>query len=290
MKYIIASDFHLKYIENEDDRVRRIDVESFLLSLVGQIDGLILAGDVFDFWLEWKHVIIKNYFSTLMTLATLKNSGVRLIYLSGNHDFWLGDFLKNTIGFEIYSDFFTDEINGKKIFVSHGDLYTKNDLRYKVYRRFIRQKFVKYMLSLLHPNFCLSLTQKVSRTSRNRKDDEQTAQRKEEGQIQKAEKLSNKYDLIVFGHSHNPLQMSLGNATYINTGDWLTHNSYCYFDDETIQLKYHTNKNELDDGNLSPSVGTPFMVSENPSVGTPFMVSENPSVGTPFMVSENPSN
>jgi len=249
MRYVIASDFHLKYIENADDRERRIQVESFLSSLIGNVDGLILAGDVFDFWLEWKQVIIKNYFSTLMILAMLKKSGTRLVYLSGNHDFWLGDFLKNSIGFEIHTDFFTDEINGKKIFVSHGDLYTKNDLRYKVYRRFIRQNWIKNILSLLHPNFCLALTQKVSRTSRNRKDNEPTARRKEEGQIQKAQKLSKQYDLIVFGHSHNPLQMTLGNATYINTGDWLSHNSYCYFDDENVQLQYY--------------VGTPLAASDS---------------------------
>jgi len=238
MRYIIASDFHLKYNENADDKARRQNVENFLTSLVGNIDGLILAGDVFDFWMEWKQVIIKNYFTTLKILSTLKESGIRLVYLTGNHDFWLGDFLKNTIGFEIHNDFFTDEINGKKIFVSHGDLYTKNDLRYKVYRRFIRQNFVKYLLSLLHPNFCLSLTNKASRTSRKRKDNPKSARRKEEGQIQKAQKLSKKYDLIVFGHSHNPLQMTLGSSTYINTGDWLTHNTYCYFDDENILLRY----------------------------------------------------
>jgi len=239
MKYIIASDFHLKYLENEDDRDRRKTVESFLLSLVGQIDGLILAGDVFDFWMEWDKVIIKNYFTTLKTLSLLKETGIRLIYLAGNHDFWLGDFLKNTIGFEIYHDFFTDEINGKKIFVSHGDLYTKNDFRYKVYRRFIRLKMMKYLLSLLHPNLCLAIVNKCSRTSRSRADDETTASKKEQGHIQKAQKLSKSYDLIVFAHSHRPLQMTLGKCVYINCGDWLTHNSFCYIDDENIHLKYH---------------------------------------------------
>jgi len=244
MKYIITSDFHLKYKENADDLARRQRVEAFLLSLVGQIDGLVLAGDVFDFWMEWNKVIIKNYFTVLKVFSLLKDAGTRLVFLTGNHDFWLGEFLQNTIGFEIYENNFTDCLNGKKIFVSHGDLYTKNDLRYKVYRRCIRQKFIHKIALLLHPDLALSVSNLFSRTSRLRKDGTEVAKKKEEGHLQKAKELSKDYDLIVFGHSHNPLRMQFDESIYINCGDWLSHDSYCYFDEETIELRQYKKEME----------------------------------------------
>jgi len=244
MKYIITSDFHLKYNEKEEDKARRLRVEDFLLSLVGNIDGLVLAGDVFDFWVEWNKVIIKDYFTVLKTLSLLKDAGTRLVFLCGNHDFWLGEFLKETIGFEIYENNFIDEINGKKIFVSHGDLYTKNDFRYKVYRRLIRQKIIKNIALLLHPDLTLAISSGFSRTSRIRKDSPMVASRKEEGHIQKAMELSKDYNLIVFGHSHNPLQKMFGESIYINCGDWLSHNSYCYFDESTIELRQYKKEME----------------------------------------------
>ena len=239
MKYIIISDFHLKFHETEDDRQRRHRVESFLSSLVGNVDGLILAGDVFDLWVEWGRVIIKNYFSILRIFYNLKQAGTRLIFLTGNHDFWLGNFLKDEIGFELYENYFSEVINDKKIFVSHGDLYTKNDLRYKVYRRFIRTKIIQKIFKLIHPDLALSFGNKLSRTSRARKGSVKSLAIKETGFLIKAEELSKDYDLIVFGHSHNPMRKEFGDSIYINSGDWICHNSYCYFDQEKIDLMYY---------------------------------------------------
>jgi UDP-2,3-diacylglucosamine hydrolase len=236
MRYIIASDFHLKITENNEDRLRRVRVEAFLEDKIGQIDGLILLGDIFDLWVEWDKVIIKNYFSILKIFSSLKDAGTRLIFLAGNHDFWLEKFLQETIGFEVYHDFFSDTINEKKIFVSHGDLYTKNDLRYKFFRKFIRQRFIKKLFKLLHPDFGLTIGQLLSRTSRNRKRDPKSLHKKEQGLIQKATTLSPEYDIVVFAHTHKPAKQNINGVIYINTGDWVTHDSYCVFEGDHIDL------------------------------------------------------
>ena len=240
MKYVIASDFHLKFIENTDDIKRRLLVEEFLRSLIGQIDGLILAGDIFDLWVEWDKVIIKNYFNVLKIFSLLKDAGCRLIFLSGNHDFWIGSFLKEVIGFEVYNDYFTDVINNKKIFVSHGDLFTKNDLRYQVFRKIVRAKLVQSIFKIIHPDFSLSIGQLLSRSSRNRKDPISLVNTKEKGLQEKAQKLCEKYDVVIFGHSHNPLKIDYNDRIYLNCGDWLKNNSFCYFDEEKIELQFYT--------------------------------------------------
>jgi len=239
MKYIIASDFHIKYIEAPFDIERRERVEMFLRSFIGKIDGLILAGDIFDLWIEWDRVIIKNYFGLLRIFADLKESGCRLVFLQGNHDFWLSNFLKDTIGVEIYESIFTETINGKKIFVSHGDKHTNNDMRYKIIHTLIRNKLIKLIFKQIHPDISLWLGSKLSRTT-VKAGSWQVNKDTENGLIATAEKLSSEYDLVVFGHSHNPLKITNGNSIYINSGDWIKHNSYCFFSEDKIEIRYWT--------------------------------------------------
>ena len=213
-------------------------MEGFLYSLIGKIDGLILAGDIFDLWIEWDKVIIKNYFSVLKIFSLLKDSGCRLIYLSGNHDFWLDSFFKKNLGVEIYNDFFVEVVNGKRIYVSHGDLYTKNDIRYQIFRRVIRSHLVRFMCRIIHPDLCLAMGQMMSRSSRKRKISDSINYAKEKGLIDKAVSLSKDYDIIVFGHAHNPIKKEIGESVYINCGDWINNSSYCYFDSDVVELKH----------------------------------------------------
>ena len=138
MKVFVASDFHLKFSENREDRSRKNRVISFLDSLIGKADLLILNGDIFDLWYSWNHVIIKNYFPVLKKLADLKESGCKIVFVAGNHDFWFKDFLSDTLGMEIHREYYTTKINGKNYFIAHGDKYTTNDLRYHLFRSLIR--------------------------------------------------------------------------------------------------------------------------------------------------------
>ena len=239
MRCIIVSDFHLKFYEKAEDIDRRQRVESFLISLINKIDCLILAGDIFDLWMEWNNVIIKNSFSTLKIFAQLKESGCRLIFLSGNHDFWLDKFLKENIGFEIFENFFIGELNGQRIFVSHGDLYTQNDTRYQIFRIVMRSPLSKFFFKILHPEISLAIGKLLSRSGKRRNVNFTIDEAKEKGLIDKAKSLSHEYDLIVFGHTHKPLKMNFGKSIYINCGDWINNSSYCFIDELTIDLLHY---------------------------------------------------
>lgn len=236
MKVVVASDFHLKYSGNNEDSLRTEKVLSFLQSLKSNTDVLILNGDIFDLWLEWSSVIIKDYFPVLKVLSDLSEHHTRIILISGNHDFWFHDFLSKHLKIEIYENHFTETIDGKKYYVTHGDLHTVNDLRYHIYRKVIRSRIVKAFVSLLHPNITLLIGKKLSRSSRNRKDTVALKNKKEKGLIQTAEKLSKDYDLIFMGHSHQPKIIQFNKSLYVNTGDWLIHNSYCIIDNQIPQL------------------------------------------------------
>jgi UDP-2,3-diacylglucosamine hydrolase len=243
MRYIIASDFHLRIIENLDDSDRRVRVEKFLSSLIGQIDGLILVGDIFDLWVEWDHLIVRSYFSVLKLFSQIREAGARLIYIAGNHDFWFGDFLSDTIGFEVYPTSFSEVINGKRVFVSHGDRYIGNDLRYKVFRYIVRSKIVHIMFKMLHPSLAVRLGQSISRSDRASREkgmknprNLKKSQQREQELANAARELNSVYDLVIFGHAHVPIAVDNGSGMYINTGDWVHKNSYVEFTESVCRI------------------------------------------------------
>jgi len=226
MKVIIVSDFHLKYDEDLEAKERKERIISFLSKLNRKVDILILNGDIFDLWYSWEKVIIKDYFSILKVLVNLIENGTKIKLVSGNHDFWFNGFLEKDLGIEIYNENLIENYNGLKTFVSHGDLFTTNDNRYKIFRFLIRKSFMKFLFKLIHPDLSLSIGKFLSRSSRNRRTIKRIKYKKESGLIQSAKRLLRDYDLVVMGHTHEPKKVILENGLYINSGDWIDHNSY----------------------------------------------------------------
>ena len=239
MKTIIVSDAHIKFNETQEDYQRRIRFLNFLSSLKGNTDLLVLNGDIFDLWLAWKHVIIKEYFPLLSALSALSKSGTRIVMTPGNHDFWFSGFLQDQINIEVKRDKFIETIEGKKFFIDHGDRYTKNDFRYHLFRSVIRNKLIQKFFSLIHPDFALDCGIRLSRSSRNRRIPPHKREIMVNSLQQAAQKLlkTHDYDFVVFSHSHVPVIFSSEHGTYANTGDWVSHASYLEFTKGILTLK-----------------------------------------------------
>ena len=238
MNVYIASDFHLKFVENAEDIKRREKVIDFLDSIKDDADLLILNGDIFDLWFVWKKVIIKGYIPLLLKLHQLKEIGVRIIFIAGNHDFWFRDFLTGTLGIEVYKDDFCETIDGIRTFVSHGDRYTSSDLRYQIFRKMIRNRFIMWIFGNLHPDFALNIARIMSRSSRKQQITDRTLNKREEGLIKFAKEKLNRKDLVILGHSHLPKIENYQNGIYANAGDWIKNNSYLKMENGKIELHY----------------------------------------------------
>jgi UDP-2,3-diacylglucosamine hydrolase len=229
LKILAISDCHYKYhASRAEDSQNAARLICFLRQSIGKYDVLALVGDIFDLWYDGKFTIVKQYFPLLRVLADIHDAGTRLIFISGNHDFWFGDFLPDYLGCEIYPDGYTLEADGVKIRFEHGDTRTVNDIRYQVYRKIIRLGLVKHLFSLLHPDFALSLGTLLSRSSRGRKENLTLRRRKTRGLKLYAQKLidQHKADIVVMGHSHNPELISLAGGFYANCGDWIAHHTF----------------------------------------------------------------
>src|SRR3990172_726737 len=75
------------------------EVERSLLALLAraraEAKSVVLNGDVFDFWFEWRHVMPRTGFRVLAALAGLRQAGVEVLWIAGNHDCWGGDVLRS---------------------------------------------------------------------------------------------------------------------------------------------------------------------------------------------------
>ena len=71
---------------------------AFLRDVPKHARTLVINGDLFDFWFEWRTVIPRDHFRTLAALADLRDAGVDVLMVAGNHDCWGGDFLSREIG------------------------------------------------------------------------------------------------------------------------------------------------------------------------------------------------
>ncbi len=249
MRICVLSDIHFKFApSSEDDRRNAAIVLEFLESCVGKYDLMVLNGDIFDLWFDWKYTIIKQYFPLLHRLARIAEEGCKLVLIGGNHDFWFGDFLGKYLGVEIHPEHYRLEADGKRMLFTHGDLHTVNDLRYKTFRAFIRLPFMKWLFSLLHPDLALGIGSKMSRSSRLREISHTLQTKRSAGLARYAEKQTSRknYDYVFMGHSHKPAIRELGKGLYINSGDWIRHHTYVEVLDGTPVLRNHTSKEKPD--------------------------------------------
>jgi len=93
----------------------------FLESLHGRASELIMVGDVLDYWFEYRMVVPRGHIRFFGALARLADSGVKITWLTGNHDIWLFDYLKEEIGLTVADGPVERDILGRRFYISHGD-------------------------------------------------------------------------------------------------------------------------------------------------------------------------
>jgi len=237
MALYIVSDAHLGCgnPEEEAEKVRRI---SELFALV-KSDGerLVVLGDLFDFWFEYKRAIPKEHHDVLFMLGDLVRSGVRVDYVSGNHDFWVDDFFETQLKLKVHRDSLETEYAGSKLFLIHGDGLAPADRGYRVLKRILRNRLNVWLYRKLPPDWAIPFAKYVSGSSRNytsRRDHTFAA----DYEAYAHEKLKEGHDLVVIGHLHIPVTKRFDEGTYINSGDFINHFSYVKLDESGPSLEF----------------------------------------------------
>ncbi|MFN0275834.1 MAG: UDP-2,3-diacylglucosamine diphosphatase [Chitinophagales bacterium] len=236
-----ASDFHLGIPSHADSLEREKRIVRWLDFIANDAKQIFLVGDLFDFWFEYKYVVPKGYVRLLGKLAELKDKGVDIRVFSGNHDLWMFDYFEKEMNIPVHHKPITIEINGKLFFIGHGDGVGPGDKGYKFMNKIFKNRFCQWLFSLLHPRIAFSVAHYFSKNSRLANEEEKFLGEDKEWQIVFAkEKLKSEHiDYFIFGHRHICLNIQLSaNVTFINLGDWITHNSYAVFDGVKTEVRY----------------------------------------------------
>ena len=219
------SDAHLGAEEENKERLKEEKLISFLDRVKEEGNFLYLVGDLFEFWFEYKNVIPKDHFRVLNKLKQLVDCGIKINYVVGNHDFWLGDFLPREIGIPIFKQPIEVVHQGKRIFITHGDGLAKNDLGYRILKSILRNKVNIFLYRQIPPDLSYPLAKFVAGRSRSWVQKRDTSYLKEYEKFA-AEKIKQGFDAVILAHTHVPVLRNLGEGVYLNLGDWFYHFTY----------------------------------------------------------------
>jgi UDP-2,3-diacylglucosamine hydrolase len=230
------SDAHLGADPREREAVREQRLHDFLTSLQGRACALFIVGDLFDFWFEYRTAIPRRHFATLAALRRLRESGVVITYLNGNHDFWLGPFLRDELGLRTHGDALTVELQGHRIWLHHGDGLLGGDLGYRMLKKLLRNRMSVALYRLLHPDLGIPLAARISRWSRHSR-----AGRPLEGDRLwrdiAAPRFREGFDTVMIGHFHRALERREGGRALFVLGDWIESFTYVVLRDGAFTLE-----------------------------------------------------
>ena len=229
------SDAHLGAAPPDREADRTARLHDFLNSLPGRAEALFIVGDLFDFWFEYRTTIPRRYFETLTLLTRLREAGVEITYLNGNHDFWLGAFLRQTVGIRTHHGALPVERQGRRIWLHHGDGHVGGDLGYRVLKRVIRHPASIALYRLVHPDLGIPFAHWISHFSRESRDELRFDGDRLWREIA-GPHFATGFDAVMIGHFHRTYERREGGREFFVLGDWIRHFSYVTLEQGRLRL------------------------------------------------------
>ncbi|MFH1687983.1 MAG: UDP-2,3-diacylglucosamine diphosphatase [bacterium] len=237
MALYIFSDAHLGANDPRREQIKREKIAALFDRVRDDGDRLVILGDLFDFWFEYKHAIPKDHHRVTCWLSDLVERGVTVDYVSGNHDFWMDDFFTSQVGLRLHRDSFDMQYEGKRLHLVHGDGLAKSDGGYRLLKRVLRNRVNIWLYRKLPPDWAIPLAKWVAGSSRDYTSKREGSFVADYDQYAQA-KLKAGYDIVAIGHLHIPTLKGFGDGLYVNTGDFINHFSYARLSGGQMTLEY----------------------------------------------------
>lgn len=201
---------------------------------------VILNGDIIDIWQFKKSFWPKSHMKVVKHIMGWIADGVRVDYITGNHDEMLRKFDGVQLGSFRITNKILVELNGEKAWFFHGDVF---DVTMTYSKWLCKLGAIGYDSLIMLNTFVnwasekmgrgrISLSKKIKNSVKGAikfvNDFEQTA-----ADIA----IDNRYDYVICGHIHHPQSRMVitdkGAVMYLNSGDWIENLS---------ALEYHKGK------------------------------------------------
>ena len=235
------SDLHLGAPYMKDTRKRERRIVEFLDFIKEDADAIYLLGDILDYWYEYRYVVPRGYVRFFGKLAELSDAGIKIIWLKGNHDIWIFDYLPYELGIEVKDGSLIEEIHGRKCFLNHGDGVGRLEPSFKFIRGMFRSGFCQWLFAGIHPRWTVPFAYKWSAHSRKGGESKGLP---DESLLKNLKNFVKDYhhyhpdiEYFIFGHVHvlNREVFESG-CEMVVLGEWIRTFSYAKMDDEGLKL------------------------------------------------------
>jgi UDP-2,3-diacylglucosamine hydrolase len=162
MRTIFLADAHLVAPTDRNYRL----LLRFLRELEGNTEALFIMGDLFDFWLGFPSNPLRQFDELLAALQSLVQSGCRLEYFEGNHDFHLGAIFRQRLGAEVHTGPAVITLQGRRLFLCHGDQINRHDHGYRLLRMLLHNRLAAVLVNYVTPDVALRFRARLQRASR----------------------------------------------------------------------------------------------------------------------------
>jgi UDP-2,3-diacylglucosamine hydrolase len=224
----IVSDLHLGAVPRDRER----SFVRWLTELGPGAAEVVINGDLFDFWFEYRSAIPRGHTRVLGALAELVDSGTPVRFMGGNHDWWGGSFLQDEIGLTLHHEPLVLDLAGIRTYLAHGDGLGRGDLGYRALKLVLRSGPTRWGFRWLHPDLGARVAGRVSMTEERAGGDLGSERQLRRSAILEAwatEKLRGEPELqmVALGHTHLPRLVEVEPGRfYVNGGDWVSHRTY----------------------------------------------------------------
>ena len=220
---LFLSDLHLGRGTASQSRAVERALVALLDHYADQAEALYLVGDVFDQYVEYKHLAPKGAARFLGRLADWTDRGKRVVYVLGNRDPWHGGFFSSELGVRMISDGLTAVLHGRRVYIAHGDALVPEDRVYQWLRPVLRHPLaLRLYRAALPADWGYGLARRVGRRAGG-PDRDPTAARALHRYAQHA---LGQADLVVLGHCHQATLTAYAGGSYLNPGFWFADRTF----------------------------------------------------------------
>ena len=254
------SDAHLGSRAIQNPEAHQQTLIDMLQSMAKDATAIYLLGDIFDFWCEylWRDRSKEQYTPFLQTLKAITKKGIEIHFFIGNHDIWTFGWLEKETGVVVHRKQARIEINGKKIFLAHGDGLVPSNffqtLPKKIQKKirqfiFLRKVFhnpvLQILFRLLPPTWGNEFGYEWAKNSRLKEQEHPCPYKGEDKEelvlfAKEQEQQGSHHDYYIFGHRHIELDLMLSrDSRIIILGDCWQQFTYAQMDENgNTTLKY----------------------------------------------------
>jgi len=219
----LVGDSHLSCVmDAEFDRFYK-----FVDAIEHRATAIFLLGDIFDFYFRFTTSFTPSHYRKLQEKLFSIASQKPVVYLPGNHDFWLGKEWERA-GVYVWREGGILNYDDKRYFVLHGDRLdwkAKRDL-------LLKHPLPIFLFSLLPPMVGYSIGMLVSSLS----DVREKIQPPE--YLRRARMLFKEgdWDGMILGHVHFPMI----DDSIVMAGDWETQRTYVVLNGDGVRIERWT--------------------------------------------------